>query len=238
MTPFNVLRMRNPSADGGSAVAPTYGAVGTHNAGSLAAAYPAGISAGDLLLLTVVCNAATGVDTRSYTASGFTLIQRHYVDEGAGAGTILTLFYAVATGSESGTITPVGSGGTANREGAIVERISGVNTSGTPYESVQTYTRNTTDTGGGTFSTSAITTAANGRLLRNVFGCTFGAETFTSGAGWTESYDFARNGVGPDYWFGATHRAASGFGAQSAETITLAFASVYVVGISFALKGV
>lgn len=227
---LSYLGRRSAAGDGGSAVAPTWGAVGSHTAGSIVAAYPTGISAGHYLELTVV--GAGSDSTTTYTVSGWTKLAEHFMlDPGsATVGTTLAVFYKTATGSESGTVTPSVSGTTPARQGAVIERYSGVDTSGTPYEGL-----NESSLSGSPLNPPDTTTTANGRLL--VYKYASVILDIAPEAGWTEVWEFIRSGIGTDYLFTSHQKTAVGFGTQAGENPTTS-SGLYWVCISYALKGV
>lgn len=225
------------AAGGGSAVAPTFGAVGTHSAGVINAAYPAGISAGDLLELVIVQNGGDG--TTAYSATGWSA-GASYMGTFTGAPTgggnmAIHVLRKIATGSESGTVTVSRAGTAPTREGAVIERFSGVDTSGTIHEGLGTGTISDTGPLAGAITTPAITTTANGRLLVNRFASPI-VVTKSPGAGYTEAYEVNRSGVGPDYIFSMDYKDATGFGAQSSEVATAASQTAMVM-LSYALIG-
>ena len=85
----------------------TPGAVATPAATSISVAYPASIAAGDLLLLVTVAKYSAFT---SNPPSGFTRLNDDYVAGSGGTGTDVgntrtTVWYRIATGSESGSIT-------------------------------------------------------------------------------------------------------------------------------------
>lgn len=216
---------------GGSArVAPTWEAVGTHTAGSITAAYPAGIVAGEYLELTVVANGA-GADT-AYSLAGWTAGASVHADWGSNM-LGLYILWKVADGTETGSVTPTRTGTAPTREGAVIDRYSGVDTSGSPYEGSNTgNTPNSTTT---PISTTAVTTTGSGRLVVNKLANQIAA-TLTPETGWTEAWDLVRSGVGPDYGFAAHHKVASGAGAQETEEPTPSAEAAFA-WVSYALIG-
>lgn len=219
------------AAGGGSAVAPTWGAVGAHTAGSLAAAYPTGITAGDLLVMHITATAADG--TTAYSLSGWTAGPSALQ---SGMGGIYTL-YKVATGSESGTATPTRTGTAPTANGAVINRFSGVNTSATPYEgATSTFNANTALTGN-VMTSAPITTAANGRLLVNLYHQNIVPIVLTHGSGWSQAYEFIRTGIGPDYQMDFDYKTAVGYGGQSSEVATPA-SQAAILNLAFALIGI
>lgn len=228
------MMMVNPSrfaaGGGGSAVAPTWGAVGAHTAGSIAAAYPMGITAGDLLVMHITATAADS-DT-AYSLTGWTAGPTALEAAHAGIYTLLK----VATGSESGTATPTRTGTTPTAQGAVINRFSGVDTSGTPYEgAASTYNANTAATGN-VMTSAPITTTANGRLLINLYHHNVAPIHLTPGSGWTQAYELSRVGIGPDYQMVFDYKAAAGFGGQGSESATTASGDGFL-NLAFALIG-
>ncbi|HUE80284.1 MAG TPA: hypothetical protein VMN38_11730 [Sphingomicrobium sp.] len=184
-----------------------------------------------MLILTIVKN---GTDqTTVYSAAGWTEIGQFHNDEGAGTG-MLALFYKVATGSESGSFTPTRVGTAPTREAAVIERYSGVDISGTPYEGLQTSTvGNLVDT---LVDVPAVTTTANGRLLINKFMRQTGNLFVAPEAGWTEAWEFVRDSAGADYQFATHYKDAVGFGVQDVENATSNSPGEFHA-VSFALIG-
>lgn len=90
------------------------------SATSVVLPYPAGVTAGELLIAHITHSAATAPNTNP---GGWTLITAQANDSGSGAGT--AMWYKWATGSESGSVTFVTSA-TAGRVTGIMERWAGV----------------------------------------------------------------------------------------------------------------
>lgn len=215
-----------------TATAPSFGAVGGHNIGSLSAPYPAGIMAGDLLILNIVKN---GTDqTTAYQAAGWTEIGQFHNNEGAGTG-LLALFYKVAVGTESGSFTPTQTGTAPTREMAAIEYYRGVDTSGVPYEGLRS--GDTQTTGNSTVTTDPITTTADGRLLINKFYMQQGNLNVSPGPGWTEAWEYIRDNVGADYELASHYKPSVGVGLQDVEQAISNSVNVVMAHVSFALKG-
>ncbi|HEX9229200.1 MAG TPA: alkaline phosphatase D family protein [Arthrobacter sp.] len=89
---------------------------------SLAVAYPAGIVANDLLVLSLTLSQQTALTT---VPSGWTLAKAQ--DAVGGTYTATTVFYKKAVGGETGTVT-VGTWTTSGRTTAIMSRWAGVDT--------------------------------------------------------------------------------------------------------------
>lgn len=196
---------------------------------SLAATYPAGIVAGNLLLGVALGN---GTDDLAYTApAGFTLIGSIRWGLTTGVACPLYVFGKIADGTETGACTFVRSAGAANAEGAFVARYT--NCSG--WEGMRTFsTENDLTT---PMVSPAVTTTVPNCLLVNIFGQQQN-QVLNPAAGWTERWDQGANNAGASDYICANHeKAVAGIGPQAPEVPT------YVTGfrrgvVSFALKPV
>lgn len=122
----------------------TYVGAGTESGvttGASTPAYPAGLAAGDLILLYGACSVVTAWSSSLLSGAGFT---QRYTLQAAGTAPSACLYYKFATGSESGTVSVTPPGG-------------GSMTSMFAYRGVDTVTP--FDATDATFGTSSATTA-------------------------------------------------------------------------------
>lgn len=164
-----------------------FGAVGTRLNQTTAAttwnvAYPAGITAGDLLVLFISSNGGAASAT---PPSGFTEVHRETTVTNPRGG----LWIKVATGSESG---PLAVTMTSTTGHAQIARYSGVDTT-TPQDATRTIVQNTGTTVAHVILPS-ITTATNGAMLVFVGAWNSSSRTASPPAGATERIDFISNG--------------------------------------------
>lgn len=187
------------------------------------------VSAGQLLLCKVHARAGTSVDTID-TPSGFTLETGAKV--GIGGGLAAAVFWKIATGSETGTLSVTGTyTGAAPRLSAILELYTGNATTGVPLESVGSNTGTST-----TPSPSSVTTSINGGLAVAAISAnsatTIGNITGETGGDYTEAYaEFSSGTIVLDTQTAAMATA----GTISGGTCTLG-ASAAWIAICFGIK--
>lgn len=193
---------------------PSFGAAGAITTtgtglGLTTVAYPASISAGDYLELSVAVSSVVGVTVN--TPAGWTQVYQ----AAAPSNTVqLAVFYKFASGSESGTLSLTSSGTINGKTASVICRYGGVNAV-TPYEVVTTHV----STDAVALNGNAVTTAGANRLLVDKFTSSVGV-SMTPGTGWTEDFDGLLGGAGTDIFIGGTHKAAAGSGSVSAEAAT------------------
>jgi hypothetical protein len=216
---------RHAVAGGGSSIA--YVSTSAQTSNSVVPTYPASISAGDFLLATVIGNTTTA-STLDYSApAGWTRITK--VATPGTNSSVLSLFYRIADGSESGTVTFTGNGTGANANNAVISRFTGA----TKLEGL--VARSTPNHDVTAISSPAVTTTGTGRLIVNVFG-SVNPSGIAEEASWTEAYDHQHNGAGAnDTGIALHHKASSGTGVQDTEEPTPAGSATAWGFVSFAL---
>jgi len=171
--------------------------------------YPAGLVAGDLLLLQFACiHSLTPA-----TPSGWTKLLGPVAMAGTSPATDGHMYWKVAAGSESGSLT-VTLSGTSNWAGGVMTAWSGVSGSG-PVDASATATLATS----GTTATapSVTTTVANTRLLHIYWGYVNNS-TVTPNASDTERYDAWNISINLGYELADRAQAATGATGTSAAT--------------------
>ncbi len=179
-------------------VAVAFGSIGsiptssTFGAGSIACPYPAGIVAGNPLILfaKTATGAATWTTPTTPTPPSPAWTQQK-INNNILSDLGIVCYTRIASGSESGTLT-VSNGGTAGVEHICILRYTGNNTT-TPFGSsalaVSSSTSTTSPTGG------VVTPGANDMVVRcyavgQATASTSGTVTFPTGTAWTSRINF------------------------------------------------
>ena len=161
--------------------------------------YPAGIIAGDLLVLIT-----SGSNAPATTPTGW------YFVSAQGSGQFITVFYTFATGTESGTVTTGSLGGGA-RSAMLAYRGAGI------INAVSTY-----NTGTGTSATTntLTTTFANDYVVSCFVGDNTSTYSFTPQAGYTVRLNAAASSSVNGMVLGDELQAAAGTSTSRAVTIS------------------
>jgi PKD repeat protein len=170
--------------------------------------YPAGVAAGDLLVIQMVVTVGTLT-----TPAGWTNLYGPFTESGFGAA-VHYLFYKIAGGSEPSTMTVTKSAG--NAAAAVMSAYTGADTT-TPIDVFATAVQPTSGTSGS--SPSVTTTKANTMLLRL---CTaFAGPAATTPAGTvTERYDVTWSFNSTGLELGTETQAAIGASGTSGVTFS------------------
>jgi hypothetical protein len=186
------------------------GTIADHaTSGTVAVPYPAGIAAGDLLVIAGEHESARTMNLPSGWTRLFGPVNA------SGGGGAMEFFYKVATGSESGTLTV-----TLNLAGqisAIMSAFSGVDTAA-PVDVSATAT---TPTSGSSVSAPSVTTTKANTLLLHLFWLWMGASpSMTPPAGDTERYDTPSTQTSYLYGLSTVTKAAAGATGTAAPTLS------------------
>lgn len=163
--------------------APTFrsvGALATAVSATVAVAYPAGLAAGDLLILSTRGNAGT---ITGLSAPGFTTLKSTNVGGTAVAWSVL---WAIATGSESGTVTVTQTGTSISRTSGQMACYTGNQTTGTPFEAANSNNAISTAPAPASITTTGPDRLAAAAIMVSA-ATTITAISGASGGTWSES---------------------------------------------------
>jgi hypothetical protein len=185
------------------------GALAVTNDLAPAIPYPAGLAANDLLLLQFAC-----IHTLTPTTpAGWTKLLGPVAMAGTSPATDGHIYWKVAAGSESGSLT-VTLTGTSNWAGGVISAYSGVSTSA-PIDSSATAVL---PTSGNTATAPSVTTVAANTQLLHIYWGYVNNSTVTPNAADSERYDAWNISINLGYELADKLQAASGATGTSAAT--------------------